>query len=76
MTWLTFGVDVLIEGLPGRGEDPRSGIVFEPDGAITFTLEYRAVEDAWYAGLAGMARHGARLILHGSASLGPVGSRN
>lgn len=62
-TWLTFGVDVLIDALPGRGEDPRSGIVFEPDGGITMTPEYTAVEDAWYAGLATMARNGARLIL-------------
>lgn len=62
-TWLTFGADVMIEALPGRGEDPRSGIVFEPDGGITLTPEYTAVEDAWYAGLATMARNGARLIL-------------
>jgi chloramphenicol 3-O phosphotransferase len=33
--WLTFGADVLIEALPGRGEDPRSGLVLEPDGTVT-----------------------------------------
>ena len=75
VTWLTFGVDVLIDGLPGHGEDPRSGIVFEPDGTIAFTPEYRAVEDAWYAGLATMARHGARLILDEVLLSGGAGQR-
>jgi len=43
--WLTFGVDVLIEALPGRGEDPRSGLVLEPDGTVTVRPAFRAVED-------------------------------
>lgn len=25
--WLTFGVDVLNDALPGRGEDPGSGLL-------------------------------------------------
>jgi chloramphenicol 3-O phosphotransferase len=75
LTWLTFGVDVLIDALPGRGEDPRSGIVFEPDGAITLKPEYRAVEDAWYAGSATMARKGARLILDEVLLSGSAGQR-
>jgi chloramphenicol 3-O phosphotransferase len=62
-TWLAFGVDDLVEALPGRGEDPRSGLVFEPNGTITVKPEFRALEAAWYAGLASMARAGARLIL-------------
>jgi chloramphenicol 3-O phosphotransferase len=61
--WLTFGVDVLIEALPGRGEDPRSGLVLEPDGTVTVLPTFRAIEDIWYQGLANMARHGAFLIL-------------
>jgi chloramphenicol 3-O phosphotransferase len=61
--WLTFGVDVLIEALPGRGEDPRSGLVLEPDGSITVKPEFRTIQDAWYRGLAAMARDGARFIL-------------
>lgn len=73
--WLTFGADVLIDGLPGRGDDPRSGIVFEPDGTISFTQEYRAVEDAWYVGLAAMARQGARLILDEVLLSGGAGQR-
>lgn len=61
--WLTFGTDVLAEALPGRGDDPRSGLVLEPDGTVTVKPEFRAIQDIWYQGLADMARRGARLIL-------------
>jgi chloramphenicol 3-O phosphotransferase len=61
--WLTFGTDVLAETLPGRGNDPRSGLVLEPDGSVTVKPEFRAVEENWYQGLAVMASRGARLIL-------------
>jgi len=61
--WLTFGTDVLAEALPGRGDDPRSGLVLEPDGTVTVKPEFRAIEEIWYRGLAEMARRGARLIL-------------
>jgi chloramphenicol 3-O phosphotransferase len=61
--WLTFGTDVLVEALPGRGDDPRSGLVLEPDGTVTVKPEFREVEKIWYEGLAVMADHGALLIL-------------
>src|ERR1700735_3060807 len=61
--WLTFGVDALIDALPGRGEDPRSGLVLEPDGTVTVRPEFRAIQDTWYKGLASMARSGTSLIL-------------
>ena len=61
--WLTFGVDVLVEALPGQGDDPRSGLVLEPDGTVTVKPEFRAIEDIWYQGLAAMATRGAFLIL-------------
>jgi chloramphenicol 3-O phosphotransferase len=61
--WLTFGTDTLAEALPGRGEDPRSGLVLEPDGTVTVTPGFRAIEEIWYQGLAAMASRGARLIL-------------
>jgi chloramphenicol 3-O phosphotransferase len=61
--WLTFGTDVLAEALPGRGTDPRSGLVLEPDGTVTVKPEFRAVQDIWYQGLAVMASRGAFLIL-------------
>lgn len=61
--WLTFGVDVLVDALPARGDDPRSGLVFERNGTITIKPEFRALEDAWYGGLSHMAHEGALLIL-------------
>ena len=73
--WLTFGVDVLIDALPGRGDDPRSGIVFEIDGSISVTPNYQAIENAWYQSLATMARHGTRLILDEVLLSGAAGQR-
>jgi len=73
--WLTFGTDVLAEALPGRGHDPKSGLVLEPDGTVTVKPEYRAVEEAWYRGLAVMAGRGALLILDEVFLLGGAGQR-
>jgi chloramphenicol 3-O-phosphotransferase len=73
--WLTFGTDVLAEALPGRGEDPRSGLVLEPDGAVTVKPEFRAVEEIWYQGLAVMASRGAFLILDEVFLAGGAGQR-
>lgn len=61
--WLTFGVDTFIDALPGRGDSPRVGITYEPDGAITFTPAHRTLEQTWYTGLASMAGSGAHIIL-------------
>lgn len=61
--WLTFGVDTFIDALPGRGNSPQAGIIYEPDGTITFNSDHRALELTWYTGLASMAASGAHLIL-------------
>jgi chloramphenicol 3-O phosphotransferase len=73
--WLTFGTDVLAEALPGRGDDPRSGLVLEPDGTVTVKPEFRAIEQIWYEGLAVMARRGALLILDEVFLAGGAGQR-
>jgi chloramphenicol 3-O phosphotransferase len=73
--WLTFGTDVLAEALPGRGDDPRSGLVLEPDGTVTVKPEFRAIEEIWYRGLAAMAHGGARLILDEVFLLGGAGQQ-
>jgi chloramphenicol 3-O phosphotransferase len=73
--WLTFGVDVLAEALPGRGEDPRTGLVLEADGSITVRPEYRAIESVWYAGLVTMASRGVPLILDEVLLAGGEGQR-
>lgn len=61
--WLTFGTDVLADALPGRGDDPRSGLLLEPDGTVSVKPQFRAIEKIWYEGLAAMANRGAFLIL-------------
>jgi chloramphenicol 3-O phosphotransferase len=73
--WLTFGVDVLIEALPGRGEDPRSGLRLAPDGTVTVTPEFRAVQDIWYDALAALASRGAFVILDEVLLAGGAGQR-
>jgi chloramphenicol 3-O-phosphotransferase len=62
--WLTFGTDVLAEALPGRGDDPRSGLVLEPGGTVTVTqavavhagTRYDVAVDTTSCGAAGCAR--------------------
>ncbi|MCC3265230.1 chloramphenicol phosphotransferase CPT family protein [Arthrobacter gengyunqii] len=61
--WLTFGVDTFIEALPNGGDSPRAGIIYERDGGVTLSAEYRALERCWYTGLSSMATAGAHLIL-------------
>ncbi|WP_276969189.1 phosphotransferase-like protein [Ferrimicrobium acidiphilum] len=68
-------MDALIEALPGRGDDPRSGLVFEADGTVTVKTEFRALEDVWYAGLAFMAHNGVSFILDEVLLTGGVGQR-
>jgi chloramphenicol 3-O phosphotransferase len=57
--WLTLSVDTLVDALPPN----RSGIEFAADGEIAVHDEFRAAEDAWMAGVAAMARAGARIIV-------------
>jgi chloramphenicol 3-O phosphotransferase len=65
-TWLTFGVDDLIRALPG-GDEPfgssHKAIGVLPNGTITVTEAFRQAEDAWFQGLAAIARLGCRLII-------------
>ncbi|NUS88392.1 MAG: chloramphenicol phosphotransferase CPT [Streptomyces sp.] len=57
--WLTFGVDSLIEAMPGEGV----GIEFAPDGGVDVGPAFMALEAAWARGIATMAHCGARLII-------------
>ncbi len=60
--WLAFGVDILVEALPGsRMTD--AGIEFAADGAVIVGPQFRPLEAAWAEGIAAMARAGARIIL-------------
>lgn len=60
--WLALGVDRLIEMMPASL--PASyGIEITPGGEVVTGPEFRALEAAWMAGVAAMARAGARVIL-------------
>jgi chloramphenicol 3-O phosphotransferase len=61
--WLRFGVDSLIEAAPAELWGSPQGLVVAADGAIAVGPAFRALEAAWYAGIAAMARAGARIIL-------------
>jgi len=56
--WLTLGTDTLVGALP-----PTGLIEFPPDGSVVVGPEFRVVEAAWIAGVAAMARAGARVIV-------------
>jgi chloramphenicol 3-O phosphotransferase len=83
--WLAFGTDTLIEAMPASMRTSAAGIEFAPGGEVIVGQEFRALEAAWIAGIATMARAGARIIvdeafLGGAASqqrwqnaLGPLG---
>jgi chloramphenicol 3-O phosphotransferase len=71
--WLVLGTDMLVQAMPVATRTSAAGIEFAPDGQIIVGPEFRALEAAWIAGVAAMARAGARIIvdevfLGGSAS--------
>ncbi len=57
--WLALGVDALIQAMPAA----NTGIDFGSNGAVDVGPEFRALEDAWLAGVAAMVRAGARVIV-------------
>ncbi len=63
--WLTFGVDTFVDALPPEGSWAAAGqaIDFHPDGSISVGPRFRELEELWMAGVAAMARAGARIIL-------------
>jgi chloramphenicol 3-O phosphotransferase len=61
--WLRFGIDDLIEALPQSlvGSEGQ-GIAFGARGEVDVGELFREFEAAWMAGLAAMARAGARIV--------------
>jgi len=59
--WLRFGTDVLGDALPPSG--PNAVVTFGAGGEVWVAPGYRALEHAWYRGLAEMAAAGVGLIL-------------
>jgi chloramphenicol 3-O phosphotransferase len=60
--WIRLGVDDLVDALPPSLLDSDSGISFGQHGEVAVSGGFREVEAAWMAGVAAMARAGARII--------------
>ena len=74
LPWIRLGVDDLIDALPPSLLDSGSGISFGRQGEVTVSDGFRESETAWMAGVAAMARAGARIILD-DVFLGGVASQ-
>ena len=61
--WLTLGTDTLVEAMSPSAQLSPSVIQFADDGTVVVGPQFRAVESAWIAGVATMARQGARIIV-------------
>jgi chloramphenicol 3-O phosphotransferase len=71
--WISLSVDDLVEALPPSLTDSGSGIAFGQHGEVLVGAGFREIEAAWMAGVAAMARAGARVVfddvfLSGAAS--------
>jgi chloramphenicol 3-O phosphotransferase len=60
--WISIGVDDLLDALPPSLTDSGAGIAFGPQGEVVVGTGFREIEAAWMAGVAAMARAGARVI--------------
>jgi chloramphenicol 3-O phosphotransferase len=72
--WLAFGVDTLIQAMPGSSPMSAPGLGFAADGTVSVGPEFRTLEAAWIAGIAAMAQAGARIIID-EAFLGGAASQ-
>jgi chloramphenicol 3-O phosphotransferase len=61
--WLAFSVDDLVDAMPAAMRSSDTGIEFAVDGSVSVGESFAALETAWRAGLAAMARAGARVIV-------------
>ncbi|MEJ7838303.1 MAG: chloramphenicol phosphotransferase CPT [Thermomicrobiales bacterium] len=61
--WLRISIDDLVDSLPPALLESDVGISFGLQGEVSSGAGFRAIEAAWMAGIATMARAGARIIL-------------
>lgn len=61
--WLRLSVDTLVDALPQSLFSSPTGIEFSADGVVRPGPEFQRLELAWMAGVAAMARAGARIIV-------------
>src|ERR1700679_2219711 len=60
--WISLSVDDLVAALPPSLTDSGAGIAFGQQGEVVIGGGFREIEAAWMAGVAAMARAGARVI--------------
>ncbi|MFF3014198.1 chloramphenicol phosphotransferase CPT [Streptomyces sp. NPDC057939] len=61
--WLALGTDALVDAMPASMRASDAGIEFAPDGEVIVGPGFRTLEAAWIAGVAAMARAGARVVV-------------
>jgi chloramphenicol 3-O phosphotransferase len=60
--WISLSIDDLLDALPPSLKDTEAGVAFGEHGEVTIGEGFREVTSAWMAGIAAMARAGARII--------------
>jgi chloramphenicol 3-O phosphotransferase len=60
--WISLSVDDLVAALPPSLTDSGAGIAIGQQGEVVIGGGFREIEAAWMAGVAAMARAGARVI--------------
>ncbi|MFI1829479.1 chloramphenicol phosphotransferase CPT [Streptomyces sp. NPDC020412] len=70
--WLAAAVDALVDAMPASLQTADGGIEFAADGAVNVGAEFRRLEAAWMAGVAAMARAGARIVVDDVFLSGPA----
>ncbi len=61
--WIRLSVDDLVDALPPSLLTAGSGLAVGQQGEVTVGDAFREIEAAWMAGIAAMARAGARVII-------------
>lgn len=60
--WMSLSIDDLLHSLPPSLMDSDAGVAFGEHGEVTIGEGFREIAAAWMAGIAAMARAGARII--------------
>jgi chloramphenicol 3-O phosphotransferase len=61
--WLALGTDTMVDALPASMRSGDAGLGIGGDGEVTVGTAFRELEAAWIAGVAAMARAGARVLV-------------
>jgi chloramphenicol 3-O phosphotransferase len=60
--WMSLSIDDLLKALPPSLMDTDAGVAFSDDGEVNIGEGFREIASAWMAGIAAIARAGARII--------------